>query len=404
MTAHPPSTLDDYKKVSRLCSLCSRMCRHSCPTHLITRSDACSPVGRALIIELYRGGKSAFTETAVDRLYQCNLCGACKAWCKPRHELPHIIELARKQIVEEHRAPYGSLELDKNVAQCFNVYGEAHAERFQKMDLAFPKSSPEEEILYFVGCTTAYKHPEIANAASQVLTALDVSIQLLTGQKGEVCCGSPLLRAGFTKTAKSLAEQNVGAMRQSGIRTVITTCPGCARTLRENYPQLGVPLPKNIKVFHITEYLYKHHRKLAPLLRNPWKTKSSQYTPVFTYHDPCHLGRELGVYEQPRKLLNLIPSGQLIEFNHNRDHADCCGGGGVLPKTFPELAEEITQRRLADAISLSASYLISACPNCKLHFTETQTRQEQEAIEILDIMEVMAKALKVREGAGRGRK
>ncbi|MFX1539468.1 MAG: hypothetical protein ACFFBX_01630, partial [Promethearchaeota archaeon] len=109
------ASLEEYAKISRLCSLCSRMCRHSCPTHLITRSDACSPVGRALIIELYRGGKSALTEAAVDRLYQCNLCGACKAWCKPRHELPRIIELARERVVTEHRAPTGTLQLDNSV-------------------------------------------------------------------------------------------------------------------------------------------------------------------------------------------------------------------------------------------------------------------------------------------------
>jgi heterodisulfide reductase subunit D len=369
------------------------MCRHSCPTHLITRSDACSPSGRALIIELYRGKKSALTEDAVDRLYQCNLCGACKSWCKPRHELPHIIELARERVVEEHRAPTGTLDLDKNVLQSSNVYGEHHTQRFSKLQKALQQTTPNAKIAYYVGCTTAYRHPEIALATQQVLSALGLEFRFLAEEEGEVCCGSPLIRTGFIQTAKQLAQQNVQAIAKSNVTTVITTCPGCARALREDYPRLGIPLPKNVHVYHITEFLSRYQKKLAPLL-NPL---SASETTFLTYHDPCHLGRELGVYQQPRKLLKLVPGAQLIEFPHNQEYADCCGGGGALPKTFPNLAEEITKRRLADAQGTSGSHLVSACPNCKLHFSEMQLTEDSKALEILDIMEFLVRALKAQE-------
>jgi heterodisulfide reductase subunit D len=353
-------------------------------------------VGRALIIELYRGEKSAFTKAAVDRLYQCNLCGACKAWCKPSHELPRIIELAREQVVKEHRAPQGILDLDLNVTQQSNVYNEPHSARFNKLPASLRKLKTDANAIYFVGCTTAYRHPEIAMATSHVLTQLGISLQLLTGSKGEVCCGSPLIRAGFTKTAKILAQQNVDAINQTGIRTVIATCPGCARSLKLDYPKLGVSLPKNIRVYHITEYLTKFRRNLASQLEIPWKTKKAQTPAVITYHDPCHLGRELGVYKPPRQLLKLIPGVKFVEFYHNREFTDCCGGGGVLPKTFPDLSKEVTERRLADTANLDASYLISACPNCKLHFTDTQVTNNQDSPMILDIMELLAKGIKKR--------
>ncbi len=388
-----PNTLDDYSKISRLCSLCSRMCRHSCPTHLVTRSDACSPVGRALIIELYRGEKSALTEAAVDRLYQCNLCGACKAWCKPKHELPHIIELARERAVQEHRAPEGTLELDLHVTKSLNVYAEPHNQRFSQLKTAMKIAQPNADITYFVGCTTAYRHPEIAIATQQILSALGLTHSFMTGTEGEVCCGSPLIRAGFTQTARIVAQKNVEAIRRSKAQIVLTTCPGCTRALREDYPRLGVVLPKKVKVFHITEFLTKHQKKLAPLL-NPMVSKGVS---SIVYHDPCHLGRELGVYEAPRQLLNLIPNSQLVEFPHLRDHADCCGGGGALPKTFPALAEEITQRRLADSSDTHAQYLVSACPNCKLRFTEAQAEKEDQTLKIVDLMDLLAQALKSRE-------
>jgi Fe-S oxidoreductase len=143
-------------------------------------------------------------------------------------------------------------------------------------------------------------------------------------------------------------------------------------------------------VYHITEFLTKYHKQLRPLL-----TMGSKSAPdSLVYHDPCHLGRELGVYDQPRQLLKLIPNTQLLEFPHNRDLADCCGGGGALPKTFPALTAEIAQRRLADATDTSAHYLLSACPNCKRHFTEAQSGQGGEILEVLDVMEILAKAIK----------
>ncbi|MDO8125516.1 MAG: (Fe-S)-binding protein [Candidatus Hermodarchaeota archaeon] len=390
------NTLDDFAKISRLCSLCSRMCRHSCPTHLVTRSDACSPVGRALIIELYRGGKSALTEAAVDRLYQCNLCGACKAWCMPRHELPRIIELSRERVVAEHRAPAGTLELDKNTSEFFNVYGEPHDERFAQLQSILKNQTSTAEIAYFVGCTTAYRHPEIASATHTVLARLGIDFTFLNGEKNEVCCGSPLIRAGFIESAKSLAEQNVKAIKESGAKTILTTCPGCARALKLDYPQLGIHLPKKVKVLHMVEFLVKQSEQLAPLIKSPLQTKQTGSILTMTYHDPCHLGRELGIYEPPRQLLKLIPGADLMEFTHNREYADCCGGGGALPKTFPALAEEITRTRLADTPSASNSYLVSACPNCKLHFTETQNQVKETDLKILDLMEILAQVLKER--------
>jgi heterodisulfide reductase subunit D len=252
------------------------------------------------------------------------------------------------------------------------------------------------EIAYFVGCTTAYRHPEIASAAHTVLVKLGIDFTFLNGEKYEVCCGSPLIRAGFTESAKSLAEQNVMAIKESGAKTILTTCPGCARALKLDYPQLGVHIPKKVKVLHMTEFLVKHRKQLSRLVISPLQPKQTSTPLTMTYHDPCHLGRELGIYEPPRQLLKLVPGANLIEFPHNHEYADCCGGGGALPKTFPNLAEEITRTRLANTPSASNTYLVSACPNCKLHFTETQNRAKETDLKILDIMEILAQALKER--------
>lgn len=371
------------------------MCRHACPTHLVTKSDACSPIGRALIIELYRGGKSAFTEAAVDRLYQCTLCGACRAWCKPQHELPRIIELARERIVQEHRAPQGVLDLDEIVAKHGNVYGEPSSQRFAALKSLPSQSHKDSHVLYFVGCTTSYRHPEIAKATAKVLTRLGITANLLTGETGEVCCGSPLIRAGFTDTARILAEKNVDAITSTDIRMVITSCPGCARALKIDYPKLGVPLPKRFKVLHITELLAKHRTQLSSHITRPPFPFKGDALPLITYHDPCHLGRELGVYEPPRQLLNLLTGIQIIELSHTRDHADCCGGGGVLPKTFPKLATEAGKRRIEESIQTGAQYLTSCCPNCKQHFTTSQdSMSNSNKPKPIDLMELIARSLK----------
>jgi heterodisulfide reductase subunit D len=144
-------------------------------------------------------------------------------------------------------------------------------------------------------------------------------------------------------------------------------------------------------VFHISEFLVKHKKNLVQLLSQLPK----QNQRVLAYHDPCHLGRELGIYEQPRRLIHLVPGTHLKEFSHNREQADCCGGGGALPKTFPSFTEEIAQRRLDDTSALAVEMLVSACPNCKLHFANVHSRSTNGGFEILDLMELLARALKV---------
>jgi len=383
--------LDEYGSVSRLCSLCTRMCRHACPTHTSTRSDACSPVGRAIIVELYRGGISAFTEAAVDRLYQCTVCGACKAWCKPKHELPRIIELARECIIQEHRAPQGVIELDRAVAQTHNVYGEPHNQRFAALPSSLHVRRPDAEVLYFVGCTTAYRHPEIAEAAAKVLADLGVTVHIMTGDDGEVCCGSPLIRAGAITAARDLARQNATAIARAKVSTILTTCPGCARALKLDYPLLGVSLPQRARVLHITELLLNRRRQLQTLLAQRQTSARREELLSIIYHDPCHLGRELGIYDAPRQLLKLLPNVQLLEFTHNREHADCCGGGGALPRTFPNLATDVGMHRVTDAGQSGARYLASCCPNCKQHFAAVQGAKAGP--KPVDLVELLARAI-----------
>jgi heterodisulfide reductase subunit D len=345
-------------------------------------------------VELYRGGKSAFTEAAVDRLYQCTVCGACKAWCKPKHELPRIIELARERIIREHRAPQGVVELDRAVTQYRNVYGEPHEQRFAELPGPIRASKPDAQVLYFVGCTTAYRHPEIAKGAAHVLKKLDVEINIMTGDEGEVCCGSPLIRAGAITAAQELARHNAAAIARTGLSTILTTCPGCARALKLDYPLLGVSLPKNTRVYHITEFLASRSRQFQTLLTQR-RPAARRHEPVsIIYHDPCHLGRELGIYDAPRQLLRMLPGVRLLEFTHSREHGDCCGGGGALPKTFPDLAIDIGVRRVSDAAQTDATYLASCCPNCKQHFVSAQrSKPNTAAPQPIDLVELLAGSL-----------
>jgi heterodisulfide reductase subunit D len=250
---------------------------------------------------------------------------------------------------------------------------------------------PDAEVLYFVGCTTAYRHPEIAAAAAKVLAKLGVTVHIMTGDEGEVCCGSPLIRAGAITTARELAQQNASAIARTDTSTILTTCPGCARALKLDYPLLGVSLPKKVRIFHITEFLANRRHQLESLLIQHHTPSKREEALRVAYHDPCHLGRELGVYDAPRQLLGLLSGVQLLEFVHNREHADCCGGGGALPKTFPNLASDIGIRRVNDAIQLGATHLASCCPNCKLHL-ETAVGS-QSGLKPIDLIELIARAL-----------
>jgi Fe-S oxidoreductase len=259
-----------------------------------------------------------------------------------------------------------------------NPYGRDNKEKtkwMEKLDFK-PKDAFSEKVdtLFFVGCTTALT-PEIENVSintATILNKLGVDFGLLG--EHEVCCGSVAMRTGDREKFNEVAEKNANLFKDKGITTIVTSCAGCYRTFKKDYEGKL----EGIEILHSVEFLNKK------LLENKEKMKKLNYK--VTYHDPCHIGRHIGIYEEPRQILEEIT--ELTEMKTNKHAAMCCGAGGGVKKGFPELALEMAELRIKEAEETGAEYIVSTCPFCYRNLTDAinSTGSKLKMVDLVDLI------------------
>jgi Fe-S oxidoreductase len=188
---------------------------------------------------------------------------------------------------------------------------------------------------------------------------------------------------GDMDTFESLAKSNLEQFEKSGAEKIITSCPECYRTLKLEYPKYFGK--QKYDVFHISEFL---DEKMQPENEDTSKAK------IATFHDPCRLGRHMGVYDAPRNVMNSIEDLNLVEMRHNRKRATCCGVSGW--KNCSQVSKNIQKQRLLEAQESGAEMMITSCAKCKIHFTcamKDENLNNEVNIEIKDLAEVVAENL-----------
>ena len=366
-----------------ICAYCG-YCRTVCPTYAGVGWESCSPRGRIQLTRLLLEG-SPLSAEQMSRLYQCTLCGHCTQVCSTRIDLRRYWLEARAQTVTRNLAPKGLAATRDNVARTGNVYGYQNDERAGWVE--YMDDTPADlyqrnqaEVVYFVGCSSSFS-PRVQHIAESFVRVLDAAQVVFTilGE-GEVCCGFPLLAAGMHDQAHVLIDHNLERVRATGARTVVFTCPACRMMWLEEYAR---QLP-GVRLLHATELL-------AELTAN--RRLSLKYVGrVVTYHDPCDLARNGGVYDAPRQVLTAIPGLQLVEVHERRERGLCCGGGGDLEMVDPALALRVAARTVSKLAATGAQAIVTACPQC----VRTLTRGAEQAapgVEVLDLVELLARAL-----------
>jgi len=198
----------------------------------------------------------------------------------------------------------------------------------------------------------------------------------------EGCCGSPVYMTGQTEKAVELAKMNVERFKENGIEKIITSCAGCYRTLKETYPN-KFNLDHGIEVQHLPEFIRKEAKNKENIFKNQVQMK-------ITYHDPCHLGRHMGMYKAPRDVLESIPGIELVEMTRNRHNAWCCGSGGGVRSAFKDLSSFAAKERIEEAMETQAEAIVSSCPFCLNQF---KSNIENDGIKAYDISELVRKAI-----------
>jgi len=249
------------------------------------------------------------------------------------------------------------------------------------------------DVLYYVGCLPYFNvvfddigvnHIEIAQSMMKILNAAGIKPVLL---KDERCCGHDLSFAGDQENFERLAKMNMTAIKKSRVSTVVATCPECYRTLKIDYSELlGKP---KFEVLHASEFL-------ANLIENGKLKFNGKLDKKVSYQDPCRLGRHMGVYDSPRKVITSIPGVELIEMERNRQNALCCGVSAWLG--CGKHSKQMQMERLAEAKSTKADLLVTACPKCQIHLNcalseKLPVKKEDVAIETCDLSVLVARAL-----------
>ncbi|MDY0267273.1 MAG: (Fe-S)-binding protein [Methanimicrococcus sp.] len=337
-----------------------------------------------------------------DDVHGCTTCGICATVCESGINTVELWEAMRANLVKRGTGPYGKQgTMPKIISDTFNAYNEPKENRLVWIPDDV-KIADKADILYFMGCTAGMKQTNLAVSTARVLNKLGV--EFCTLGEEEACCGSVLVRTGqYHKEdfiAKRLAQSNVEKIKEKGAKIVLYACSGCFRASLIDWPRLlGEETP--FKVMHVSQFLAEKLDKGEI----KWEKKPFDEDKIVTYHDPCHLGRHVGVYDEPRKVLQSMPGMEYIEMDRSKAYQRCCGAGGGVKAGMPELALSIAKARVGDAMEVlypegktQTNVFAQACPFCKRNISDGRDAllaEENEKADIIieDIIEISARAL-----------
>lgn len=359
------------------CRFCF-MCRHVCTVGVVSGWESDTPRGKGLILFKLLKGYATYSDDLVETIYRCCLCGMCQSWCEGSYTLPQAVLLARQDIVDQGKEPEGARKIRAHLMETGNPFGLPAADRFKAIKDRDPFKG-HAEVLYYVGCDTAYYQPEIANAFTKILVHSGVDFTLLSD---ETSSGKPLTVLGYRNEAQKVAEDLAAKIRASGCKILVTTCPSSYDAFEHDYPALGAGL-NGIEVLHATGYVA---RLVKEKRARPGKTIDRLVAPqdssyLCRFHDAC---------DELRGVLGSIPGIELKEMAWTRDRAHSCGeAGGVLRLLYPELSADLARRMLQEANRTGAQVLATACPVTKRSLASVK----ETGMEIRDVIELFAESL-----------
>jgi Fe-S oxidoreductase/nitrate reductase gamma subunit len=398
------------------CMNCGR-CEEVCPAHqsgvpLSPRKlirdlhDHLSAVGPALaasrahgdphpppgLAPLYGVGGAEGPQPAVleVELWGCRTCGACQQECPVFVEhVPKIVDMRRSLVMTEARMSDEVKQLLKSIDERTHPWVGASGDReqwFADLDLKVLGKGDRAEWLFWVGCTGAMieRNVKVTRAVAKVLRAGGVDFAVLGSE--ESCTGDPARRVGGEVTFQMCAKANLETLDRYGVKKIVTACPHCFNTLKNEYPDFGA----RFEVIH-------HSQLIAQLVREG-RLPLARKLDSLTYHDPCYLGRHNGIYEAPRDVLHAVSEdGAFTELPRNRSRALCCGSGGGYAFMDDKPEKRINHMRVEEVKASGAQTAAVSCPFCMQMFEEALSAVDPAGqVRALDIAEIVVEAL---EGA-----
>ncbi len=380
------------------CIMCGR-CQDACPAYTTGKelSPAALEINKRYFIKAHKntlasGGEVektlldfALSESA---LWACTSCAACLDVCPVGNEpMIDILNIRRDRVLMESQFPkelqgaFNGMERNQNP---WNINDDRLKWAKEDASLKVPdvEENPDFDVLYWVGCAGAFdqKGQTIARSFSKILNHAGVNFAVL-GNK-ESCTGDSARRAGNEYLFAMMAEANVETLNKAKVKKIVTTCPHCMHTLKNEYPQFG----GNYEVVHHTEFIETLKKE------NKLKLTDAAETKKITFHDPCYLGRHNSVFEAPRENIKMLGQSY-IELERSGSDSFCCGAGGAQMWKEEESGDEpVRQNRMKEVQDSGADIVCTSCPFC-LTMMRDAANELENGIDAKDIAELIAERL-----------
>ncbi|MFZ4516695.1 MAG: (Fe-S)-binding protein, partial [Acidimicrobiia bacterium] len=390
------------------CTVCGR-CTSVCPAHatgkpldpreiVLKVGEVMTATGDPVVTppvgtvrEISVSVDSVFERITSEELWACTSCKACDEICPVNIEiLDKILDMRRYLSLMESDFPAQLGNTYRAMENASNVYGMNQADRadwvqdLDGIDIVTPESGPiDAEYLMWVGCAGSFddRNKKTARALAKLLQRADISFAILG--PSELCTGDSARRTGNEYLFQMLATQNIETLDGLGVRKIVTQCPHCFNTLKNEYPQLG----GNYEVIH-------HSQMLMDLVESGRLSMvGATLEERVTYHDSCYLGRHNDVYLAPRKVVGSLAGIDLVEMPRNGTRGMCCGAGGGRMWMEEHTGKKVNTERAQEALATGADRVAVACPFCYVMLEDGVKGEGREDVRVSDISEILLEAI-----------
>ena len=392
---HLPQTqlLDGYA-----CIQCNR-CQDACPAYETGKelSPSAMEINKRYFfnenLDTLSSGKSVdsaltnwmLTEEAA---WSCTTCGYCVEVCPVGNEpMVDILRARQDLVMMESKFPKDAMETFEKMENYGNPWGLSPQDReiwMEGHDVPLIRDKKQVDILYWAGCSGAYdaRGKEISQSVVDIFNKADIDYACLGNE--EMCTGDSARRIGNEYLFQTMAEQNKETLDKYEFKKIVTQCPHCFTTLKNDYAELGIELD----VVHHSQFIDEliEENKISP---QPWVDDD------VTFHDPCYLGRHNNEYDAPRSVLqSVLRDGEIKEMELSKSNSFCCGAGGGNMWYEIKTGDRINQNRVKQAVDTKSKTVAAACNFCNIMLEDgVKTTQNEENIRVLDIAEMVSKGL-----------
>jgi len=321
-----------------------------------------------------------------DEIWACTTCNACDEICPLDIEhVDKIVDLRRNLVMETGQFPESAQNALKSLGAREHPWRGTTATRTdwaEGLEVKVLSEDNDIDILYWVGCTAALedRNMKVAAATARILQAAGIKFGILGIE--ESCCGDPARRLGDEYLFQTLCQKNIEILQGYKVNKILTSCPHCFNTLKNEYPQFG----GNFEVIH-------HTQLISDLIREGKIKVGRSNGGRATYHDSCYLGRYNGIYKAPREILKAVAT-ERTELPRSKSRSFCCGGGGGHMWMEEDPAQRVSERRAQEIIEAKAALVSTACPYCLTMLEDAlKAKGVEESIKAVDLSELVAEAL-----------